>query len=108
MTVREFAVGAVWTASAVGVAQWTWDAYTGQNIPFPGLGGGASDTTNWAGYFSNLPLALAQDVAKQLQKPARKVISALGSGLGTAPKAIKAGPKGTQGAAPGVQPHPGR
>lgn len=109
---KELAVGGVWAASAIGVAGWTWQAYTQQYSKFPMPGDAptstsASDVQNWVDLATNPIKWLADKVAGQLQKPVSK---ALGAAFGAPkPKVLKESPAGiAQARARGVHPGPGR
>lgn len=110
--VKELAVGGVWCASAIGVAGWTWQAYTQQyqKFPMPGDAPGGSnsgDLQTWIDLATN-PIKFVGDlVAKQVDKALKKPLRTIFAPI--PPKAIKAkGGPGTLGAAPGIQPHPGK
>lgn len=102
MSLKEITVAGFWVASAIGVAGWTWQAYTQQYSKFPAPGDAPGTSSfDWNG----LLFGPAAPIAKAVEG----AVGAIGSGLSTAPKAIKAkGGPGTLGAPPGVQPHPGR
>lgn len=95
MNVREIAVGGIWTASAIGVAGWTWQAYTQQYQQYPTVGSsGAADSIDWASLLANPALALGQAignaVANAIEKtaPAKAVSKAVKTAFAPLPPAV--------------------
>lgn len=103
--VKELAVGGVWVASAIGVAGWTWQAYTQQYQKFPMPGDApsstsASDIQQWVDLATNPIKWVADQVDKQVAKALAKPWHTIWAPL---PKR-KIPPPSAQ----GIRPHPGR
>jgi hypothetical protein len=116
-TVKELAIGGVWCASAIGVAGWTWQAYTQQYQRFP-MPGDAPSTTSadslqqWVDLATNPIKFIADIAAKQVQKALTKPWHTIWAPL--PPRRLpppSTGKSTTPGAVvppKGVRPHPGR